>query len=70
MRIAHTKRVRLFQEVTEVEQALVQKIVDTVREAYLTDIRNRTTNSINDTVADVLSHPQYKYGQLMPHELL
>ena len=29
MRISHTKKVRLFREVTEVEQAIVQKIVAT-----------------------------------------
>ena len=51
-------------------QALVQKIVGTVKEAYLADIRNRTTNYINDTVVVVLTHLQNKYGQLMPHELL
>ena len=28
------------------------------------------TNSINDTVAGLLTHLQDKYSQLMPHELL
>ena len=36
----------------------------------MVEIRNRTTNSINGTVADVLTHIQYKYGQLVPHKLL
>ena len=52
------------------EQALVQQIVGTVEEAYLADIRNRTTNSINDTMVELLTHSQDNYGQLMPHELL
>ena len=47
MRIAHTKEVCLFREVKGVEQALVQQIFGTVEEAYLVDIRNRTTKSIN-----------------------
>ena len=51
MRIAHTEEVRLLREVTGVEQALVQQIVD-----YLEDIRNRTIKFINDTVAGVLTH--------------
>ena len=34
------------------------------------DIRNRTTKSINDTVAGVLMHLQDNCGQLMPHDLL
>ena len=69
-RISHTEEVRIFREVTWVEQALAQQIVATVKEAYLTDIWNCTTDSINDTVADVITHPQEKYGQLIPHELL
>ena len=70
MRIAHTEAVCLFREVTGVEQALVQNIVAMVKEAYLTDIRNRTTTSINNTVADVLTHLQNNYDQLIPHEIL
>ena len=52
------------------EQALAQKIVSTVKEGYLAVIRNRATNSINDNVADMLTHLQYNYVQLMPHEIL
>ena len=52
------------------EQAIVQKIVSLVEEAYLADTHNRTTNSINETVVDVLTHLQDNYCQLMPHELL
>ena len=53
-----------------VEQALVQKIICTAEEAYLVDIRNRTTKPFNDTVADVINRLQDNYGQLMPHALL
>ena len=70
MWVAHNKEVRLFREVTGVEQILVQKIFGTVKEAYLVDIRNRTTNSTNDIVTGVLTHLQDNYGHLMPHELL
>ena len=70
MRISHTKEVPLFREVTGVEQALVQQIVGTVEEAYLVDIRNRTTNSIKYTVSGVLTHLQDNYGKLMPQEIL
>ena len=69
-RIVHTTEVRLFRGVMGVEQDLVQQIVDTVEVSYLADICNRTTNLINDTMADVLTHLQEKYGQLMPHDLL
>ena len=52
------------------EQALVQQISGTVEEAYLADICNRTTNSVNNTVVGVITHLQDNYSQLMPHELL
>ena len=55
---------------TGVEQSLVQQIFSTVEEAYLADIRNQKTNSINNTLKDVLTHHQYNYCQLMPHEIL
>ena len=40
MRIAHTKEVRLFREVTGLEQDLVQQIFATAEEGYLAHIRN------------------------------
>ena len=58
MRITHTKEVRLLREVTGAEQALAQQTVGTVEEAYLSDILNRTTNSINNTMLGVLTHLQ------------
>ena len=67
--IANTKKVCLFREVTRVQQALVQQIFSTAEEAYLTDILNRTTNLINDTISNFLTHLQDNYSQLMPHEL-
>ena len=70
MRITHTKEVCLFREVTVVEQDLVQQIVGTVKEAYLVDICNSTTTSINGTMSSVLMHLQDKYGKLMPYKLL
>ena len=70
MRIVHTEEVRLFSEVTGVEQALVKHIVVTVKEAYITDICNSTTAPINNTMEGVITHLQDKYGQLMPHKLL
>ena len=70
MRIAHTKEVRLSREVKVLEQALVQQNFGTVEEAYLADIRNKTMNSINITVAGVLTYLQDNYGQLMLHEIV
>ena len=70
MRIAHTEEVHLLREVKGVEKAFVKQIFGTVEEAYIADIRNRTTNLINKTVAGVLTQLQENCGQLMPHKLL
>ena len=70
MRITHTEEVSLLREMTGAEQALLQQIVGTVEKVYLADIWNRNTNSINDTVAGVLTHLQDNCGQLIMHELL
>ena len=70
MRIAQTKEVHLFHEVMVAEQALVQQIIGTVEEAYLAEIHNRKTNSINNTVACVLTYLQDKKYQLILHKLM
>ena len=41
MLIAHTEAVRLFREMSGVKQALVQKNIFTVEEAYLVDIHQQ-----------------------------
>ena len=54
----------------QVEQALVKQIVATVEEEYLADIYNSTTKPINATMADVLTHLQENYDQLIPQKIL
>ena len=58
--MVHTKAVRLFWEVTGVDQDLMRQIFSTFEESYLAHTHNRTKNSINETVADVLNHLQDK----------
>ena len=58
MQIAHTKEVRLFYKVTGVYQDLIQHIIASVEEDYLADIRNCTTDYINDTVDEFLTNHQ------------
>ena len=48
----------------------MQQIVDMVKETYLADICNHTMKAINDTLADMITHLQENYGQLMPCKLL
>ena len=67
---AHTEEVILFRKVTGIKQDLLQQIFATVKKEYLAGIQNCTTHSIRNTVADVLTHLQENYGQLMPHKIL
>ena len=66
----HTEAVCLFLKVIGEDQYLIQQIITTLDETYLSDIHNKTTNSINDSLDNVLTHLQCNYVQLMPHELL
>ena len=69
MRIMHTEAVRLLREVMGVYKYLIQKIITIVEETNLMDIRNRTTNLINDTVTNALTDLKDNHGQIMPHKL-
>ena len=70
MHIINTKSVHIFCEVMGLKQDLIQKHVTNFVKTYLSEIHNCTTNSINGTMADVLTHLQDKCDQLMPQELL
>ena len=52
------------------EQVLAQQMFSWVQEVYLADNHNHPTNSINNTITNVLTRLQENYGQLMPHDIL
>ena len=66
----HTKSVCCLREVTGIEKSLIQQIFVKVKDNYIEDIDNRTTNSINDTVAYIFTYLQDNYRQLMKHKFL
>ena len=47
---------------------MIQQIVATIDATYLEDVRDRTTNSINLSVSDLLVNLQETYGTLIPHK--
>ena len=51
-----------------VEQVMIQQIVATIDATYLEDVRDRTTDSINLSMLELLVQLQETYGTLMPHE--
>ena len=70
MRHTNVEAVRVFREVLGVTSSLIQKIINSLEEAYLLDIRNRISNSITVKIAELLTHLWENYGQLIPRELL
>ena len=46
--------IRLFREVTDVEKAVVKQIVEAIEPKYMKTLRERRTNTISRTVAQVL----------------
>ena len=70
MRHTNVEAVRVFREVLGVTSSLIQKIINSLEEAYLLDIRNRISNSITVKIAEPLTRLRENYGQLIPREHL
>ena len=62
MRHTNVEAVRVFREVLGVTSSLIQKIINSLEEAYLLDIRNRISNSITVKIAELLTHLWENYG--------
>ena len=65
----HEEALQVFHEVNNVDKALKQQIVEAVETTYLTPLRNRTTNTINMTVYEVVEHLFTNYGDIDPNDL-
>jgi hypothetical protein len=66
---AHIEQIRLFREVQGVEKALIQQIVQAVAAPYLIALRERSSNSLQGTVTQILDHLQAVYGRVSPQML-
>ena len=68
---SHTPRECVcYERWREWSKLLRKKLFATAEEAYFAYTCNHTTNSIIDTVADMLNQLQENHGQLMSHEIL
>ena len=66
----HNAQLRLFTEVSGVKACLCQQIVASIEDLYLKAIRNRHSNAINMTVADIFTQHLYPtYGDIDPQQL-
>ena len=64
MRDLHAEQMRVFKEVNVVDQALIQQINQAVEHDFLSALSDRTTNSINMPVYDVLYYLGNTYGNV------
>ena len=64
MRDLHAEQMRIFKEVNAVDQALIQQINQAVKLDFLSALHDRTTNSINMPVFDVLDYLGNTYGNV------
>ena len=69
MKEQHTERIRVFKEVTGVENALKQQIVTAVEDQYLAALRDATTGKLNGTIHEVIRHLFEVYGRVSPQTL-
>ena len=64
IRERHKEDLRVFREVTGVDKALKQQITKAIHPDYLLAIRNRQTNSLSGTIAQVLGYLFTTYGHI------
>ena len=64
LRDEHKENIRLFRETIDVEKVLIKLIVGAVEAQYLKELRDHNTDTINDTVADVLAFLFDRYGEV------
>ena len=62
LRKDHKLNLRIFRESIDVQKALIKQIVQAIEPKYLNSLRNRTTNTINISVQDILAHLMTRYG--------
>ena len=64
MRDLHAEQMCVFKEVNAVDEALIQQINQAVKHDFLSALRDRTTNSINMPVFNVLDYLGNTYGNV------
>ena len=65
----HHEAIRLFREVQSIELTLVQQIVAAIEPKYLLALRDRTTNKIENNIAEIFSHLFDTYGDITTEDL-
>ena len=70
LQCAHDKNLRVFHEVRQVEQALIQQIVTAVEEQYIIAmLKNCDTGQFIGNVLQIFQYLQNTYGTISPSQL-
>lgn len=65
----HKEAVRIFNEVINVERALIQQLIEAIDENYLKAIKNRTIGQFTGTILDITRYLKTAYGRISPAQL-
>ena len=65
----YTERLRVFKEITGIENALKQQIVVAVESQYLDALQDKTTGRLIGTIYEIIQHLFEVYGQVSPQTL-
>lgn len=65
----HSEQIRLFREVTGVDKALMQQLVQAIDTTYLAEFRNRVTRQMDGPLHTVLSRLFERYGDVSPDHI-
>ena len=69
MRNLHNKKLNLFCETAAVESAIKSQILAAIEPIYLKELKNRTTETIEHAISQILTHLFQQYGQVLYHQI-
>jgi cell division septum initiation protein DivIVA len=69
IRTAHTEARRIFDNHTNMDDALKSQVIDTINDTYICEMRNKYTGYLGITTRDLLDHILDRYGKITPADI-
>ena len=69
LRTEHKEARRIYDNTTNMDDALKGQVIDTIDDAYLCEMRNKYTGYLGVTTRDLLDHLIDRYGKITPADL-
>ena len=67
MQELYNEKLNLFRETAAIKSAIKSQIVTAINPIYLKELKNITTETIENTIAQILTHLFQRYGQVPYH---